>query len=118
VKNKLIRLAELVQDDFSENLVAAFKSAEKASLAQRLAITSLAISSHQQRSETLWLKAGKKRTPKERQAAARAELAAFIFAYLTGDAREYAESAIAALRTLGRQSEDELVKSLCRRRTP
>lgn len=118
MKNKLIRLAELVQDDCLENIVAVFKSTEKASLAQRLAITSLAISSHQHRSETLWLKAGKKRTPKERQSTARAELAAFLFAYLTGDAREYADSAIAALRTLGRQGEEDLIKSLCSRRTP
>jgi len=112
VKNKLIRLAELIQEDFTENIMAAFRSSEKSSLNQRIAITSLAIAFHQKRSETLWLKAGKKRTPMERRAVARAELAAFVFAYLTGDAKEYATSGVEAMRTLGRQGEIDIVKSL------
>ncbi len=112
MKNKLIRLAELIQEDFSENLIAAFRSSEKQSLARRLAITSDAIAFHQSRSEELWLKAGSKRTAEEKHAAARAELAAFVFAYLTGDVREYAESAREAMRTLGRQGEIDIVKSL------
>ena len=115
MKNKLIRLAELIQEDFPENFMAAFRSNQKSSLAQRMAITSEAIAFHQQRSESLWLKAGKKRTPQEKRSTARAELAAFIFAYLTGDVKEYADSAIEALRTLGRQSEIDIIKILARR---
>jgi predicted outer membrane protein len=115
VKNKLIRLAELIQEDFPENIMASFRSNEKSSLAQRLAITSEAIAFHQKRSEALWLKAGRQRTPEEKRAAARAELAAFVFAYLTGDVKEYAESAIEALRTLNRQGDTDIVKSLAKR---
>lgn len=114
MKNKLLRLAELVQENFTENLVEEFKTSDKQSLAQRMEIVSQARTVHQKRSETLWLKAGKKRTPAERHAAAQAELAAFLFAYLTGDAKEYADSAIEALCTLGRHGEIELVKSLAR----
>ena len=112
MKNKLLRLAELIQEDFPGNLVDAFKSNEKSSLAMRLAIIGEAITTHQSRSETLWLKAGKKRTSEERRASAQAELAAFVFAYLTGDAKEYADSAVEAMRTLGRQGEEGLIKTL------
>lgn len=112
MKNKLLRLAELVQENFPEDLVEVFKSNDKSSLAKRLAMISRAITGHQRRSETLWLQAGKKRTPAERHAAAQAELAAFVFAYLTGDAKEYADSGIEALRTLGRDGEVDLVSSL------
>ncbi len=115
MKNKLIRLVELIQDGFPENIVAAFKSSEKSSLARRLDLISEAVNVHQRRSAALWLKAGKKRTIEERRAAAQAELAAFVFAYLTGDAKENAESASEALRVLGRQGEDGLVKSLSMR---
>ncbi len=114
MKNKLIRLAELIQEDLSENILAAFRSSEKASLAKRTAITSRAIAFHRQHSEALWLKAGKKRTPADKRAAARAELAAFVFAYLTGDAKEYADSGIEALRTLGRQGEMDVIKILAK----
>ncbi len=75
-----------------------------------------AISYHQKQAETLWLKAGQRRTQEEKHASARADLAAFVFAYLTGDAREYSASAIDALRALGRQGETDLVKSLADRR--
>ena len=112
MKNKLIRLAELIQEGFPENIMAAFRSNEKSSLAQRIAITSDAITFHQKRAESLWLKAGKKRTALEKQAVARSEIAAFVFAYLTGDAKEYADSALEAMRTLGRQGELDIVKSL------
>jgi hypothetical protein len=115
VNNKLIRLAELVQEDFPENLLTAFKSPANTTLAQRLGIASQAIASHQKRAEDLWLKAGRKRSPRERQASARAELAAFLFACLSGDAPEYADSAREALRALGRQGETGLVNSLCRK---
>lgn len=115
MKNKLLRLAELIQEDFPENLVDVFKSSDKQSLAERLEYISQARTVHQQRAETLWLKAGKKRTTAERRASAQTELAAFVFAYLTGDAKEYADSAIEALRTLGRQGDEDIVKSLSRR---
>ena len=115
MKNKLLRLAEMIQENFPENLLDEFKTNDKQSLARRLEIIGQARTVHQQRSETLWLKAGKKRTPAERRASAQAELAAFLIAYLTGDAKEYAESAIEALDALGRQGEEELVRSLARR---
>ena len=115
MKNKLIRLAELIQEGFPENILAAFRSSEKSTRAQCTAITSQAIDFHRKRSESLWLNAGRKRTLEEKRAAARAELAAFLFAYLTGDAKEYSESAAEALRTLGRQGEIDLIKSLAGR---
>ncbi len=115
MKNKLIRLAELIQEDFPEKIVAAFRSHEKLSLTQRLELVNEAITFHRKRAETLWLQAGRKRTPAERRATAQAELAAFVFAYLTGDGKEYANSAIEALHALGRQGEVDLIKNLCRR---
>jgi len=114
VKNKLIRLAELLQEDFPENIVAVFRSHETLSLAERLDLINEVISFHRRRAETLWLQAGRKRTVAERRASAQAELAAFVFAYLTGDAKEHANSAMEALRALGRQGEVDLIKSLCR----
>lgn len=115
MKNKLIRLAELIQEEFPENILASFRSNDKSSLRQRIAITSEAIAFHQKRSEVLWLKAGKKRTPQDKKAVARAEIAAFVFAYLTGDAKEYADSALEAMRTLGRQGDMDIIKSLLQR---
>lgn len=114
MKNKLIRLAELIQEDFPEKIVAAFRSNEKQSLTKRLEVVNQAITFHRKRAETLWLQAGRKRTPAEKRATAQAELAAFVFAYLTGDGKEYANSAIEALNALGRQGEVDLVESLCR----
>jgi len=115
VKNKLLRLAELIQEDFPENLVDAFKSSGNQSMAARLVLVNQARNLHQQRAESLWLQAKKQRTPAERRAVAQAELAAFVSAYLTGEAREYAETAVEALRILDRHGETELVTSLCRR---
>jgi len=114
VRNKLRRLAEFIQEGFPENLVAAFKYGKNQSLARRLALTSQAIAFHQGRAEALWLRAGKIKTAEERHAAAQAELASFVFAYLTGDARESAESTIEAMRALGRSGEEEIVRSLAR----
>lgn len=110
--NKLLRLAQIIQEDFPEKLVPVFKIAEKQSLAKRIAIINQAISAHQAHAEMLYLQAGKKKTPAERRATARAELAAFVFAYLTGDAREYADSGVEAMRVLGRHGEEDLVRSL------
>ncbi len=115
MKNKLLRLAEIIQEDFPEDLVEAFRSSGNLSLDERISLVSAARSLHQQRSETLWLQAGKQRTPEEKSAAARADLAAFLFAYLTGDAKEYAETAIEALQVLGRHAEVDLVGRLTRR---
>jgi hypothetical protein len=112
VKNKLRRLAEFIQTGFPEKIVDAFKSEEKTTLAARIALTSRAISFHQNRAEILWREAGKKKSTAERTATAQAEIAAFLFAYLTGDAKEHAESAMEAMQVLGRQGEIEIVKSL------
>ena len=115
MKNKLRRLADFIQEGFPEKLVDAFKSEEKPTLATRIKLTCAAIDFHQGRAETLWRHAGKKRTPEERHAAAQAELAAFLFAFLTGDAKEHAESAVEAMQALGRHGEVDIVKSLSRR---
>jgi ATP-dependent exoDNAse (exonuclease V) alpha subunit len=115
VKNKLIRLAELIQENYPEKIVAGFRSSENLSLTQRLELINEAINFHRTRAETLWLKAGRKRTTAEKRASAQAELAAFVFAYLTGDGKEYADSAIEALKALGRQGEVDLIKALLRR---
>ncbi len=114
MKNSLIRLAELIQDDFPENIVAAFKSTDKSAPDERLALIDRAINIHRERAETLWLRAGKRRTAEERRATAQAELASFVFAYLTGDAKGYADSAIEAMQVLGRQSEVHLILNLCK----
>jgi uncharacterized protein YfiM (DUF2279 family) len=115
VKNKLLRLAEIIQEDFPDELVEAFRSSGNLSLAKKIEFVGEARAAHQRRSETLWLKAGKKRTLEERNAAAREDLAAFVFAYLIGDAKEYAESAVEALKVLGRHGEVELIVSLAKR---
>ncbi|WP_432821512.1 hypothetical protein [Trichloromonas sp.] len=114
MKNKLLRLAELIQEGFPENIVEVFKSNESQTSAERLAMANKAITFHQGRAETLWLQAEKKRTSEERRAAAQAEISAFVFAYLTGDAKEYADSAVEAMRILGRQDELDLVRKLTR----
>lgn len=113
--NKLLRLAQIIQEDFPEKLVPAFKTAEKQSLVRRITLVNQAIAAHQNRAEILYLQAGKKRTPAERRATAQAELAAFVFAYLTGDAKEYADSGVEAMRALGRYGEIDLIRSLSRR---
>ena len=115
MKNKLLRLAEIIQQDLSENLVEVFKSAGNQSLAMKIELVSEARSVHQKRSEVLWLQAGKKRTVAEKRASAQAELAAFVVAYLTGDGKEYVETAVEALKSLGRHGEVELVTSLAKR---
>lgn len=115
MKNKLLRLAEIIQDDFPEDLIEAFKSTGNQSFAAKIELLSAARTLHQSRSETLWLQAGKQRTDQERRAAAQADVAAFLCAYLTGDAKEYAESAIEALQVLGRHGEVDLIGSLAKR---
>ena len=111
---KLSRLAEFIQEGFPEKIVDVFKYSKDESLAKRLAITSKAIAFHQGRAEALWTQAGKKRTTEERQAAAQAEIASFLFAYLTGEAKEHADSSIEAMRALGREGELDIVTSLSR----
>lgn len=96
------------------NLVAAFKYGKNRSLANRLALTSEAITFHQGRAEALWLQAGKRRTVEEQRAIAQAELASFVFAYLNGETRGCEESTIEALQTLGRQGEVDILKSFSR----
>ena len=115
MRNKLRRLAEFIQVGFPENLVATFKYSKNQSLAKRLALTSEAIAFHQGRAEALWLQAGKKKTVEERHATAQAEIASFLFAYLTGETGECADSTIEAMRTLGREGEVEIIKSLSKR---
>ena len=118
MKNKLLRLAELIQEDFPGDLKTAFffDENDNAPLEERLSLVSQAISHHQQRSAELWLAAGKKRTTEEKHASARADLASFLFAYLTGSPQENAQTAIEALETLGRYGETDLVRQLCKRR--
>jgi hypothetical protein len=117
LKNKLLRLTELIQEGFPAELHTAFKFEEQTSLQERLDLASQAISYHQQQSADLWIAAGNKRSPEEKKATARAELAAFLLAYLTGSPKENAESAIEALAMLGRSTEAELITSLCKKRS-
>lgn len=114
MNNKLLRLVELVQEDYPDELLEILKHEKKMSLIDQLELISRARTFHQQRSETLWLKAGKKRSPAERQAAAQADIASFVTACLTGETREYADSAVAALGILGRQGEIGLIAALNR----
>lgn len=115
MKNHLLRLAELIQENFPEDLLSAFKSSEKTSHAARRDLITRAISSHRERAAALWQQANKQRSPEERYASAQADLASFVFGYLTGDAKEYADSALEALHILGRQAETDLIRSLCRK---
>ena len=116
MKNKIIRLIELIQEDLPEDILPYFKTEEEAPLKTRLELASKAISHHQQRSADLWLAAGNKRSAEEKRASARAELAAFLFAYLIGTPKENAESASEALEVLGRQMETDLIYSLCKKK--
>lgn len=115
MRNKLRRLAEFIQEGFPEKIVEAFKFNEEQTLARQLAITGAAIAFHQERAGKLWLQAGKQRTAEERRAAAQAELASFLFAYLTGEGREHAASTIETMRALGRESDVDIIRSLSRR---
>ena len=115
MRNKLRRLAEFIQVGFPENLVATFKYSKEQSLAKRLVLTSEAIAFHQKRAETLWVQAGKKKTAEERHAVAQAEIASFVFAFLTGETRECEDSTIEAMRTLGREGEVDIIRSLTKR---
>jgi predicted metal-dependent hydrolase len=115
VRNKLRQLADYIQEGFPEKIVEAFKYDKDQTLENQLAITSEAIAFHQKRSGELWLEAGKRTTLKEKHATAQATLASFLFAYLTGEAKEHSESTIETLRALGRQREVDIVRSLTRR---
>lgn len=115
MKNKLLRLAEIIQQDCTEDLVEVFRSAGNQSFEAKLELVSAARTSHQKRSEALWLEAGKKRTVAEKRASAQADLASFMAAYLTGESKEHVESAVEALRVLGRHGEVDLITSLAER---
>lgn len=115
MRNMLRQLADYIQEGFPEKIVEAFKYDEDQTLENQLAITSEAIAFHQKRSGELWLEAGKRTTLKEKHATAQATLASFLFAYLTGEAKEHSESTIETLRALGRQREVDIVRSLTRR---
>jgi len=117
VRNNLRRLAEFIQEGFPEKIVEVFKfnKDEDQALTKQLTISSEAIAFHQGRAEALWLQAGKKRTDGERRAAAQAELASFVFAYLSGDASDHVESTLEAMQAIGRQNEVGIIKSLSRR---
>ncbi len=118
MRNKLRRLAEFIQEGFPEEIVEVFKfkKDEEEVLEKQLAITSSAIAFHQTRAGELWLQAGKKRTPAERRASAQAEMASFVFAFLTGEVDEHAESTVEAMRALGREGEVDIVRSLAKRK--
>lgn len=114
MKNKLLRIIEIIQDSYPEPLLVGFKTKKVLPLDQRIDLIGLARDFHQNRADELWLKNGKKRSDNEKSAAAQADLARFVFGCLTGDAKEYVQSATAAMTTLGRQGEIDLVKSLTR----
>lgn len=114
MKNKLLRMIEIIQDDYPEPLLAEFKTKKVLPLDHRIELIGLARDFHQNRADDLWIKNGKKRSKKEKVAAAQADLARFVFGCLTGDAKEYVESATAAMTTLNRQGEMDLVKTLTR----
>ncbi len=116
MKNILMRLVELIQEDCPVNLIEAFSDSDNKNPAAHLDLVSRAIDAHQRRAEALWREAGKQRTEAERAASARADLAAFLFAYLTDEASEYADSAREALAALGRHAEVDLVELLARKR--
>lgn len=112
LKNKVLRLIELVQEGAGSEIVSAFKAENAPSLSQRIALVGEARDFHQLRAQQLWLESGKIITVAQRRATARAELASFVFAYLTGDAGEHKESAVEALTVLGRQAEVVTVNAL------
>lgn len=112
MKNKLLRMIEIIQDGYPESVLAEFKTKKVLPLDQRVNLIGLARDFHQNRADELWIKNGKKRSTDEKCAAAKADLARFVFGCLTGDAKEYVESATAAMITLGRKGEIDLIKTL------
>lgn len=114
MKNKLLRMIEIIQDGYPEPLLAEFKAKKVLPLTQRIELIGLARDFHQNKADELWVSNGKKRSTNEKIAAAQADLARFVFGCLTGDAKEYGESATAAMITLGRQGEVELIKAMTR----
>jgi len=116
MKNIQMRLVELIQEDCPVNLVEAFADSDNKNPAAHIDLVSRAIDSHQRHAEALWREAGKQRTDTERAASARADLAAFLFAYLTDEPAEYADSAREALAVLGRHAEINLIDLLARKR--
>ncbi|MEA3465995.1 MAG: hypothetical protein U9R29_08350 [Thermodesulfobacteriota bacterium] len=114
MKNKLLRLIEIIQDDFPEVILSSFKGKKPLSLDEGIALISVVRDFHQNRADTLWFEADKMRSPEEKRATAQAELARFIIAYLTGEAKEYTTSATEALITLGRQGDLDAINNLTR----
>jgi len=114
MKNKLLRLIEIIQEGYPDELVAEFKTKKVPPLVQRIELIGLARDFHQNRADELWLSNGKQRSTNEKRAVAQADLARFVFGCLTSDAKEYTESATAAMITLGRQGEIDIVKTLAR----
>jgi hypothetical protein len=115
VRNKLRQLADFIQEGFPGKIVEVFKYDEDRTLDEQLSITNEAFDFHQKRAGVLWIQAGKRRTAEEEYATAQAAVASFLFAFLTGEAKEHRESTLEALRAIGRQKEADIIRSLTRR---
>jgi hypothetical protein len=115
MRNHYIRLAELVQEGVTEDLSEFFRRSEQhldldAAVEQITEIRN----SHQQKATELWQAHGL--TAEMQEVSARADLAGFLAACMTGGAREFRDTALEALQVLGRQGDADIVRALARRR--
>ena len=114
MRNRFIRLAEIIQEDAPGALPELFLASERQfDHEEALARINALHSYHEKRAAEIW-KAQRRVTPELRAASARADLASFFAACLTGSADEYRDTALDALQTLGRQGESDLIRLLAR----
>ncbi len=115
MRNRFIRLAEIIQEDAPGDLPQMFLSSEgQFDLDEALARIMALGNYHEKRAADIW-NAQRRITPELRAASARAELASFFIACLTGAAGDFRDTALEALQTLGRQAEHDLIRLLSQR---
>ncbi len=115
MRNRFIRLAEIIQEDAPGELPEMFLTSERQlNLDEALERIRALRAYHEKRAANIWT-AQRQLTPELRAASARADLASFFAACLTGGAGEYRDTACEALQTLGRQAEVDLIRRLARR---
>ncbi|KIH77241.1 hypothetical protein SAMN05660860_02178 [Geoalkalibacter ferrihydriticus] len=115
MRNRFIRLAEIIQEDAPGELPEMLLSSERQiNFDETLQRINALRNHHEKRSADIW-HAQQRVTPELRAASARADLASFFAACLTGSAGEHRDTALEALQTLGRQAEYDLIRMLARR---
>ena len=115
MRNRFIRLAEIIQENAPGELPEMFLASERQfDHDEALERINALRNYHEKRAAEIW-NAQRRVTAELRAASARADLASFFAACLTGSAGEYRDTALEALQALGRQGESDLVRLLVRR---